>query len=398
MKYMGSKRAMLQNGLGEVLKRQTKSRRRFVDLFSGSGAVAIHVAQNSKIPVVAWDIQRYSAVLANAVISRKIQFAWKRSWNAWYRRAKKYSQSYRAPVHQRLNQPIVRKVREWCFARRNLPITKAYGGHYFSALQAVWIDALRATLPTAQPARTIALAALIRAASRCAAAPGHTAQPFQPTRTAKKYLLEAWQKSIVAKTKSSFQELAEQYAQSRGKAVVGDANEIAKKLRKTDLAFIDPPYSGVHYSRFYHVLETIARGRCGEVSGVGRYPAPRLRPQSKYSVSKSSGEALNELLENVANRGAKAIITFPARTCSNGLSGKLVREIASEHFRVRQRHIKSKFSSLGGTGKQRNGKTHRKAQKGTKELILFLSPRPISNSRNGNSRGGDKRKESPKGC
>ena len=44
------------------------------------------------------------------------------------------------------------------------------------------IDAFRASLPRSEPSRTIALAALIRAASKCAAAPGHTAQPFQPTR------------------------------------------------------------------------------------------------------------------------------------------------------------------------------------------------------------------------
>src|SRR5438067_1342759 len=127
MKYMGSKRAMLQNGLGEILKRQTKSRGRFVDLFSGSGAVAIYVAENWKIPVLALDTQRYSAVLANAVISRRTQFAWTRSWNAWYRRAKKHYQSYRPPNPEKLTQLIVRELRGWCFRKRNLPITKAYG-------------------------------------------------------------------------------------------------------------------------------------------------------------------------------------------------------------------------------------------------------------------------------
>jgi adenine-specific DNA methylase len=169
--------------------------------------------------------------------------------------------------------------------------------------------------------------------------------------------------------------VAAQFAKKVGKATVGDANAMAKTLRATDLVFIDPPYSGVHYSRFYHVLETIAQGKCGEVSGIGRYPIPSLRPQSKYSASTSSHKALDELFELVAKRRAKAIVTFPVRACSNGLSGKVVREIADEHFRVRQRIIRSKFSSLGGTGKERNGKIHRKARRGTNELILFLTPR-----------------------
>jgi len=113
---------------------------------------------------------------------------------------------------------------------------------------------------------------------------------------------------------------------------------------------------------------------------------------SKYSVSTLSREALDELLERIAKRGAKAIITFPARACSNGLSGKLVREIATEHFRIRQKHIASKFSSLGGTGKKRKGNTHRKARKVTKELILFLNPRPTSNGTGRNRPVGERRK------
>src|SRR5437763_3889963 len=192
MKYMGSKRAMLQNGLGEILKRQIKARRRFVDLFSGSGAVAIHIARTSRAPVVAWDIQRYSEVLANAVIARQNKFACKRSWNAWRRRATGYCRSYRVPTADDLTRAAVEEIREWCSRRRKLPITRAYGGHYFSARQAVQIDALRASLPCAKRSRTVALAALIRAASRCAAAPGHTAQPFQPTRTGKKHLAASW--------------------------------------------------------------------------------------------------------------------------------------------------------------------------------------------------------------
>lgn len=366
---------MLRNGLGEILRRQIRSRRRFVDLFSGSAAVSIHMARTSKTSVFASDIQQYSAILANAVIARDDEFSWERSWNAWFRRAKTFCRSYRPPVVRNLTRARAGEIRDWCFRRRCLPITKAYGGHYFSAKQALQIDALRQTLPAATRSRTIALAALIRAASRCAAAPGHTAQPLQPTRSGKKHLIDAWSRDVFDKTKASFEEMSSLFAKKSGVAAVGDANVIANKLKKTDLVFIDPPYSGVHYSRFYHVLETIARGRCGKVDGVGRYPARRSRPQSKYSAATSSRAALDDLFKTVARCGAKAIVTFPACACSNGLSGKIVRDIAGEHFRVRERVVRSKFSSLGGTGKKRNGKKHRNARKGTNELILFLSPK-----------------------
>jgi adenine-specific DNA methylase len=366
---------MLQNGLGELLGREAASASRFVDLFAGSGAVAIYIARRFALPVLAIDLQYYSTVLTNAVVRRESKLDWQALWDAWKSRAQAQFSHRRLPTAPKLTQAVVADFRSWCGEQATLPITIAYGGHYFSPKQTVWIDTLRANLPEREPARTVALAALIQAASQCAAAPGHTAQPFQPTRTAKFFLAEAWSKDIVAKTRSAFEALAAQFAQKRGEAQVADANQAALQLQEGDLAFLDPPYSGVHYSRFYHVLETIARGTCGEVTGVGRYPAPALRPRSKYSVGSESAEALNGLLDTVASRGARAILTFPDHECSNGLGGDSVRKIAANHFRVRESHVKSRFSTLGGTGVAGDNEDHRAARQHAKELMLVLEPK-----------------------
>lgn len=366
---------MLQNGLGELLGREAADARRFVDLFAGSGAVAIHIARRFAIPVLAFDLQQYSAVLTSAVVSRRVKLNWQTVWTVWKCHAQAQFDAAKIPTSPKLTQAIVAGFRSWCGEQATLPITKAYGGHYFSPQQAVWIDALRANLPEREPAKTVALAALIQAASRCAAAPGHTAQPFQPTRTAKFFLAEAWSKDIDMKTRSAFEVLAGQFAKQRGEATVGDANQAAEKLQEGDLAFIDPPYSGVHYSRFYHVLETIAKGVCGEVTGVGRYPARTLRPRSKYSVSSESAGTLIDLLETVALRGAKAVLTFPDHDCSNGLGGDSVREIAADHFRVRERQVRSKFSTLGGTGENGDNESGRAARQQANELMLVLEPK-----------------------
>ncbi len=45
------------------------------------------------------------------------------------------------------------------------------------------------------------------------------------------------------------------HAKTKGETIVGDALQIAKTLNRSDLVFVDPPYSAVQYSRFYHVLE-----------------------------------------------------------------------------------------------------------------------------------------------
>lgn len=210
---------------------------------------------------------------------------------------------------------------------------------------------------------------------RRAAAPGHTAQPFQPTRTAKEFLEESWSRNIIERTRNAVAAIATEYAQQRGRSTIGNANEAAAQLNDRDLVFIDPPYSGVHYSRFYHVLETISRGECGEVSGVGRYPATVLRPKSRYSLKTESNHALDELFSIVALRGAKAILTFPDHECSNGLSGELVREFAQKYFRVKERSVASVFSTLGGTKDLAHENSGRAARHHARELMLVLRPR-----------------------
>lgn len=376
MKYMGSKRAMLQNGLGAVLSFEAKFSSHFVDLFSGSGAVASYVASRFPIPVIAVDIQSYSAVLAGAILNRRSKLAWPEVWDGWQRRATESFNSHLISIAvTRVTKSAVREVRAWCEEQEGLPITNAYGGHYFSAQQAVWIDSLRTALPRREPDRTVALAALIRSASHCAAAPGHTAQPFQPTRGAKPFLQEAWRKDILKYTKEAFGILAGQFALKRGRAEVADANDAARRLQEGGLVFVDPPYSGVQYSRFYHVLETISRGQCGDVSGIGRYPSPTLRPRSEYSLRSASAAALNSLLKTIADRGARAIVTFPDHECSNGLSGQIVRDIAAQHFKIREHRIESKFSTLGGTGDGRQDEAGRAARQSANELVLVLAPR-----------------------
>jgi adenine-specific DNA methylase len=386
MKYMGSKRWMLRNGLGHTLDKELAAAKRFVDLFAGSGAVAAHVAMKRAIPVVAYDLQKFSAVLTRAIVGRDKKLDVDTIWKKWQKRAARIAVRYTPPIADRVTKASVKQCRQWSDTKKSLPITKAYGGHYFSPAQAVWIDALRKALPVREPARTVALAALIQAASESAASPGHTAQPFQPTRSAKKYLKEAWSQDVCERVERSLKNISKTHALTIGKAGVGDANKAASGLRKGDLVFIDPPYSGVHYSRFYHVLETVARGKCGPVSGVGRYPKASERPRSRYSIKSESIDAFEKLLKSVSDKKASAIVTFPAHVCSNGLSGKETKKIAKRFFTVRTKTVNSKFSTLGGTqmaGGKGNG---RAARQHAKELILVLSPKKSTrNLRTGRS-------------
>ena len=245
-------------------------------------------------------------------------------------------------------------------------IWRCYGGHYFSPTQALSFDAMVQSVPKRSELRELCLAATIVAASQCAAAPGHTAQPFKATPTGARFLREAWLRNPFHYARAALQELCPLYALAQGDAFVADANSMARQLKEDDVVFVDPPYSAVQYSRFYHVLETIARGVCGKVEGTGRYPIPKERPNSSYSRKGQANGAIRELLNILSGQGCTVVLTFPEKECSNGLSGEGLAEMAQELFRVNRNSVRTRFSTLGGNT------MNREARQTSCEFILVL--------------------------
>ncbi len=336
------------------------------------------MAQNYNVQVIAADLQLYSTSLASAVISRTsamLDAEWIEGWFELASSRLDTEDRFRDAIElqsQLQELPvdfIVKAARSLCASAEELPISLSYGGYYLSPWQSMWLDALRQALPADEVIKSIALASLIQTTSRVSASPGHTTQPFKANDTAGRFLLEAWRRDVVVLVKSSAIDIGSKYAQKKGEAICGDTLKVAELAQPGDLAFLDPPYSGVHYSRFYHVLETVARGFAGGAEGTGRYPPPSERPNSDFSITSKAGRAFDMLLQTLADRGASAIVTFPAGAASNGLSGEAVRDIAEQHFQIDLEKVSSRFSTLGGNTKNRT------ARHDTHELILRLSPR-----------------------
>lgn len=375
MKYMGSKRWMLSNGLGHLLVDRAVEYERFVDLFCGTGVVSWHVAEQTDVPTFAVDLQTYSVVMARSVIGRTRQLDASRLTSDWIDRARsvRISQpSWNEAVAfdtERVSCSEVQLARELC-ARADGVIARAYGGYYFSPEQALTADALLSCLPAREPARSTCLAALIWTIGRCAASPGHTAQPFQPTEGSLPFLREAWSKDVVLSCADVLPLMAGRAAKQRGVALVGDAVDVARRqVRSSDLVFLDPPYSAAQYSRFYHVLETVARGTCGEVSGVGRYPPFSERPRSVFSLLSAAKDAIESLLAVLGDVGCGVVMTFPQHGCSNGIAGEALIAVARRWFEVDISSVKTSHSTLGGNN---FGRTPRRS---SVELILSLRPK-----------------------
>jgi adenine-specific DNA-methyltransferase len=375
MKYMGSKRQMLNNGLGNLIRAKASDAKRVVDLFCGSAAVTWYAAENTNRPVLAVDLQHFSAVLAQSVISRTKAVnpaVFARKWLTDARHTQWKSEicyDAFALEHSLLDiENFGIQAKELCL-RSTKPITNAYGGFYYGPMQALALDALREHLPIEEPQRSICLATLISAASKCAAAPGHTAQPLSPSKTSEKSIRDAWRKDPFVLVYTELVDICKRAANRIGQTMVANALDIASTLNRHDLVFVDPPYSGVQYSRFYHVLETVTLWKPVQVSGTGRYPPFDQRPQSDFSNKGGSVKALRDLLEGLAESRATVLFTFPNTECSNGLSGQIVRDTAEKFFNVKSKLIFGRFSTLGGNN------FLRKSRLKSEELILTLTPK-----------------------
>jgi adenine-specific DNA-methyltransferase len=389
MKYMGHKGKMLPV-LGDVLLHYAENAEKIADPFCGSAAVSWFLAESTAKEIVSGDIQSFAVARAKAVVERTEPFDPDRMIKSWFTRATTVVEQVAGhfPNNLRSIEPnlteswqikeVVAQSRKFCsdvlpVVFRDLdgawPISKAYGGHYYSPVQALIFDALRQCLPTDADRRKVALAALVEAVGRAAAAPGHTAQPFQPTASSAKYIIEAWTRNAWTLVKDAVVEISGRTALVKGKGVVGDFRKTISRLDEGDLVFADPPYSGVHYSRFYHALETITRGTEFVPEGRGRYPSIDDRPSSAFSKRTTALNAAKQLIDACSAKQVTLVLTFPTMGASNGLEASDFIEYGRTLFSdVDVEEVESDFSTLGGN------KKHRDARQTCNESIICFVP------------------------
>ena len=92
------------------------------------------------------------------------------------------------------------------------------------------------------------------------------------------------------------------------KIVQGDALDVSK-LFTFDLLYLDPPYNGRNYSRYYHLPETLAHCEEPIVRGVSGMPARSFIRSDMYSQL-SASTAIEEIVANCDYR--KVMIHYSA--------------------------------------------------------------------------------------
>lgn len=312
------------------------------DLFSGSGVVAARLARRRD--VVAVDIQEYARALASAQLRPAAPHM-----HPFLARARELASAIPiAAVAAQEEASLVEAVQgrpgplceilEFGSMAAGgdvaLPpgpgtvLTRYYGGVYFSYAQAAALDgAAQAARELAPHERDTALAAVLGTASDVVTSVGnHFAQPVRP-RTIDGRVKAATIRTVVRRRRfdvtSRVEQRLREYAgldtpHTNSRPLRADYRDSLDALDDVGVIYADPPYTRDHYSRFYHVLETIALGDEPSVSSVvvgGRTGPSRglyrvQRHQSPFCIKSRAAYAFVELLERAARRRCPLVLSY----------------------------------------------------------------------------------------
>lgn len=218
-------------------------------------------------------------------------------------------------------------------------ITSVHAGSYFGVDQALTIDALRYAIERGRLNRTLsdwqvcaALTGLMSAASSAVHSAGkHFAQPLTAgsgtnIQFRSKRILEDRRVSVgsafVFACKSL--NLRASPAGNTHRSIQSSAEEFLSGAGKSDLYYADPPYTAQQYSRFYHILETIADYRVdsllhGGAATSGLYTKERYK--SAFSSKAKAGIAFKNMIQSVRDKRGSLLISYSVSSSeSNGNS------------------------------------------------------------------------------
>jgi adenine-specific DNA-methyltransferase len=331
VKYMGSKRRLIDYvawGIDQVRKGDL-----VCDLFSGSGAIAGALGRQTRVH--ANDIQQYGAVLAKALLTDHLgpdapsaaelveqaktlveSRPLPRSALFDFNRIDTVTAFIAAEEKQRtlIDQP---------FDHRFHLFTRNYAGTWWSAEQCAWIDALREVAETHRNESwyNLALAAILFAMSYCGQGTGHYAQyrdVKNPDNMADIRLYR--RRSITDYFTRKFDELtawAEPPAFEHEVSTL-PFEQCLERLEPCTV-YADPPYCFVHYSRFYHAMETLVlydyppiqvrKGRRVK----GRYRDDRH--QSPFCIRSQVTGAFTRLFDGVSASNSSLVLSY----CNTGM-------------------------------------------------------------------------------
>ncbi|PZR07089.1 MAG: DNA methyltransferase [Archangium gephyra] len=248
-------------------------------------------------------------------------------------------------------------AKEGLSADQRAILTRYYGGVYFSVAQAAELDALLDVahgLPLRQ--RDYFLAMVLSTASEIVNTVGKQfAQPIRPRDAQgqpKRHLTRQIIRDRAREPRDAFLHWAERYdavprASHRHQTIRADYRDFLKAPSSTpSVVYADPPYTRDHYSRFYHVLETmclrdnptVSTMRLGQRDVMSRGFYRVDRHQSPFCIKSQAPAAFTALFEGVKRLNAPLVVSYSPFQSSEGGRPRLMTidglvELAEKSFK-----------------------------------------------------------------
>ena len=288
IRYMGNKNKLLDFIIPEIEK-ITKRGDIICDLMSGTGAIAY--ALKDKYTVYTNDIQYYSYIITKAIIEN----------NEVKINKKDAIQDLEDNYKKNL------KDKKYNFFENNFTDT------YFSGPQCCEIDSIRYAIDQIRDEykKDLYLTALMFSMSRCESTSGHFAQ-FLPKDH--KRLVELRKKSVwdeMLNKCDDFDKLI--LTNYKNKSFNMDYKELFKleDFKKVSCVYIDTPYTGEQYSRFYHVLETVTKYDNPKLEYKAKYRTDRF--MSNFSLRSMVKNEFKEMLTCLSNENKKVVLSYSTK-------------------------------------------------------------------------------------
>jgi adenine-specific DNA-methyltransferase len=366
IKYMGSKKPIL-DFVVSVIHEVHLSGQPVCDLFAGS--CSISAALRRKYDFISNDIQEYSHILAHMYFSDLSAYSYKAVMEKidsiagghvkWFKDQHsdlffEYAATLSLDQYQQMESTQRALFENGVFEGTDYHLfTQYYSGTYWSFEQCVWIDALRKAADAFKEESIYyaIIASIMYGMSYTTQSTGHFAQ-YRDGNSDKAML------NILTYRRKSFYQLFKRKLQE---LVKGLGNSL-KTLKTTTLSFedclateipekttvyADPPYAPVHYSRFYHALETLVKYDYPPIEHKGRYRTDRH--QSPFSQKTNALGAFGKLYDGILAKKSQLVLSYS----DSGVVGieeikRLAEEkFAGEDYEVSVQTLDHKHSTMG---------------------------------------------------
>lgn len=233
--------------------------------------------------------------------------------------------------------------------------TTYFSAGYFATSQAIAIDSMRHAIDAVTEADGAApssrmLSAWVAASSDVMNSTGHSAQFLRPN-SASSYarVLRAWSLDFHLSFRRRFmalQPLGTSGWRAGARVDQSDALTLLAGLRADEVeglvVYADPPYTKDHYSRYYHVHETLYRYDFPDSYGRGRARSDRFLSEFNYSTKVVS--ALLRLVAECNRLGVPLVLSYP----EGGLAARRAALGALLSGNVERLTLPATHSTMGG--------------------------------------------------